>query len=708
MGYLSIMRPIAFSQPKHNQPATVFLIFIVVQFLAQNCLGMFSVNDSLISLLQTELTDTLKVDVLNDLAWELKRSDHERAEQYARSGLKLANSIGDINRQATSLNRIGEIYRLLSNYDKAAKYFEQALKLERAIDHKFGIARAQSMLSTVYKNQGRLKKSIESGKESLLLFLQIDRKSSAARTHQRLASIYLQSGILDSALLQLEEKLILDQKLEDSSLIANTFWSMGNVYFEMGNPEKALEYYLDSKDIWIGLSREDKVIQLLTNLANVYMELGQIPKSISAHEASIAFFENIGEPDLAADNYLNLGVLEILNGNLEQAKKMVLEALHRKERSNIGQDLDLGWYNLGLIHQKMGHLDSAEVQFLQVLEHSKSQPVLMDTYWLLSEVYYTLGAYEQANQYRKEYGFIRDEMDRSMEESIRLKDKIEQVRQDQIVLQKNNEIQLSKLQKRNQLVFFLVLVIVLLSVLFFFALQFHKTRKNAIIYEQKVDDLIKGQEIKKLGAELEGRDEERKRIAKELHDRLGGMLSMVKLHFKTVEDQIQDLQHRNKIQYQKANQLLDEACEEVRKISHDMISGVLYKFGLIQALQSLSDSINQTGQLEVEFIPSGVDKSFGDECEIHLYRIVQELLSNVLKHAKASEVTIQLIQTKQNLRLEVADNGVGFEPPEKLQTGIGLKNVEARVDSLEGELKINSNNSGTIVNIEMPIKDLDL
>lgn len=666
---------------------------------------MYQLNDSLVSLLKTELTDAKRIDVLNELAWVLKSTSESDAKQFAEEGLELAISTNDLMRAATSLNRLGEVYRVSRQYEKSAEYFERALTLERDSKHKFGIARAQSMLSTVYKAQGRFIESIIAGRESLTLFLQMDdKKPSAARTRQRLANTYMQAGILDSALLQLKEKLILDQELQDSSMMANTFWSMGNVYYEMGNPEKALEYYMGSKSIWINLSREDKVVELLTNLANVYMALDQMPKAIAAHEASIAFFENIGEADLAADNYLNLGVIAMLNGNLVEAELKVQEAIKRKERSGITQGIDLGWYNLGLIRKKMGQLDAAVNLFLKIDSRGGSESVLMDTYWLLSECYYTMGAYELANEFRRKYGKIRDNLDRSMKESIRLMDTIEQAQQDKILLQKDNEIKIYQLQRRTQLVIFLIVLLVLLIVLFFFAFLFYRTRKNTIIYEQKVDDLIKAQEIKKLGAELEGRDEERKRIAKELHDRLGGMLSMVKLHYKTVEEQIANLKDRNKEQYEKANQLLDEACDEVRKISHEMISGVLYKFGLVQALQSLAESIDETSTLSVQFIPTGIKGSLGEEKEMHLYRIVQELLSNVLKHAKASEVTIQLIHKEKTLRLEVADNGIGFDTASTSNTGIGLKNIEARVDNLQGELLIDSNSSGSIFNIEIPLE----
>ena len=204
---------------------------------------------------------------------------------------------------------------------------------------------------------------------------------------------------------------------------------------------------------------------------------------------------------------------------------------------------------------------------------------------------------------------------------------------------------------------------------------------------------------------MDGQEKERRRIAQELHDRLGSMLSMVKIHFKSVEDQIVNLKESNKKQYEKANQLLDGACEEVRKISHDLISSVLYKFGLPVAIENLVDSIQESGQLEIEFIKSGLeDERYKYETEINIYRILQELISNVLKHSKASEMIVQLIQRNNNLRIQVEDNGVGFDPSNTVSDGIGLQGIRARVDQLEAEMNIDSNpGSGTLINIDIPL-----
>ena len=188
---------------------------------------------------------------------------------------------------------------------------------------------------------------------------------------------------------------------------------------------------------------------------------------------------------------------------------------------------------------------------------------------------------------------------------------------------------------------------------------------------------------------LEVQESERKRIASDLHDRLGSMLSTVKLYFGSVEEQIEKMKEQNKEHYNKANLLLDEACEEVRKISHDLISGELLKFGLLPALTQLCKTIEGANKLKINLLFFGMDNRLDNSVEIPVYRIIQELINNILKHSKATDVTIQLNKTENNLNVVVEDNGIGFDIA-SVKNGMGLKNIETRVNKFNGKLYVDS------------------
>ncbi len=160
----------------------------------------------------------------------------------------------------------------------------------------------------------------------------------------------------------------------------------------------------------------------------------------------------------------------------------------------------------------------------------------------------------------------------------------------------------------------------------------------------------------------------------------------------------------NREQYHKATTILDEACDEVRKISHDLASGELVKFGLVAALNQLAKTIEDSGQINIKTLAFGMDNRLESATEIALYRIVQELLSNILKHSRATQVTIQLNKAGNNLNIVVEDNGTGFDPSAVLaNSGLGLKNVETRVHKLNGNIHIDSGKGrGTTTIIDIP------
>ena len=158
-------------------------------------------------------------------------------------------------------------------------------------------------------------------------------------------------------------------------------------------------------------------------------------------------------------------------------------------------------------------------------------------------------------------------------------------------------------------------------------------------------------------ARLEGQDLERKRVARDLHDRIGSMLSTVKLFFASVDTKLEEFKEENQKHFHKANQLLDEACEEVRRIAHDMESGLLTKFGLKPELEALAETIKDSQQIEISLVTHGLQERLVNSLEVKSYRIIQELVSNVLKHAKATTLSIQLNRFDKVFNIIVEDNG---------------------------------------------------
>jgi len=239
------------------------------------------------------------------------------------------------------------------------------------------------------------------------------------------------------------------------------------------------------------------------------------------------------------------------------------------------------------------------------------------------------------------------------------------------------------------------------AIAIFIYLYQRKLIKRKLEY-QKIEDLLRQQELKSAYAMLTGQEKAHKRIAEELHDNLGSILVTLNMFADTLQKKTkpEDQQKLAK----KISEVAQIANEATRKISHSLDSGVLKHFGLATAVQELVDAVNESHTIQVTSHVE-LESKLDSEVSLNLYRILQELINNTLKHAQASKIHIDITQIKDHLNLIFEDNGVGFEtekvPAEK---GMGLRNLESRVERLGGQLTIDSKkNKGTSTIIELPL-----
>jgi signal transduction histidine kinase len=230
-------------------------------------------------------------------------------------------------------------------------------------------------------------------------------------------------------------------------------------------------------------------------------------------------------------------------------------------------------------------------------------------------------------------------------------------------------------------------------------------QKEQKIKEEQIKFLERQQQIISLQSMLNGQETERTRIAKDLHDGLGGLFSTVKMYFSTLKHE-QDALKENEL-FGKSYQLIDTASEEVRRIAHNMMPEVLRKLGLTPALQDMCSNISASKLIQVKLQSYGMEKRMNDTTEIMLYRIVQELLNNIIKHANATEAIVQFNQDSDKLVVTVEDNGRGFSLQETDDTKhAGLETVKSRVSYLNGNISIDSQKEvGTTIMMEFLINE---
>lgn len=256
-----------------------------------------------------------------------------------------------------------------------------------------------------------------------------------------------------------------------------------------------------------------------------------------------------------------------------------------------------------------------------------------------------------------------------------------------------------EVNKKNSYLWGLSLVLLLvISLLIFLFIIF---RKNKKISEQRINEIKQKEELSLTKAILDGEERERERIARDLHDGLGGMLAGVKINFSTWS--ANHLDYEEDKEFYKILGQLDNSVSELRHVARNLMPESLLNFGLETAINDLCEFYNRK-DLEIDFQAINIEKNLPLNIQLNIYRIVQELLANAIKHAEATNILLQCSQSGKNFFITIEDNGKGFENNTEQKTkSMGLRNLKNRVDYLKGNMEISSDNQGTTINIELNI-----
>jgi signal transduction histidine kinase len=251
-------------------------------------------------------------------------------------------------------------------------------------------------------------------------------------------------------------------------------------------------------------------------------------------------------------------------------------------------------------------------------------------------------------------------------------------------------------------------VMLLLFTSFLVALIFSQRKK--LKYQQSVDKLREHQQNQLIEAAVRSEESERHRIAETLHDEVGAILSSAKLHLLGIKAQVLD--ERDKTLHERGRELLNEVIQKVRGISHNLHSNILKEFGLNEAIRHFIKKITQGTVIHAT---TALDDSFASENpdnDISIYRMVQELVNNILKYADATELFISSTLADEHLNLMIFHNGHGltqaeFEELRYGKEGLGLKNIQNRIILLKGTIGFTEGSEGYRINIRVPIKSTD-
>ena len=271
-------------------------------------------------------------------------------------------------------------------------------------------------------------------------------------------------------------------------------------------------------------------------------------------------------------------------------------------------------------------------------------------------------------------------------------------------LEADRKLQQLSIQKKNMLNYILISGAVVLLVVSLLSYRNYKQKQK--LQQQRIAELETQQQLTATEAVLKGEEQERTRLAKDLHDGLGGMLSGIKYSFNNMRGNLV-MTPDNAQAFERSMDMLDSSIKEMRRVAHNMMPEALMKLGLQQALQDYCDGLSESQPFALNSEFHGLDKRMEPATEIVVYRIVQELLNNTVKHSGATTILAQVIRNDNSLSITVEDNGKGFNMDDAtIDRGMGLKNIQSRVDYLKGQIDIKSaEGKGTSVHIDCLIED---
>lgn len=495
---------------------------------------------------------------------------------------------------------------------------------------------------------------------------------------------------------------------KDSLMIAHNYTSLSLMYHnDLQDYKRGLKYALDALDILAQIKRNEQAFWVATNAVAInYDDAGESDKALEYHFKNL---KNVG------DDTDNLAATNNNIGNTYRKKKMYAKAesyflkafeVHNKEHGTYGNDYDLAtvYNNLSGVNWDLGRPDKAKMYRDSAIHYSirsKKIEKLMDTYYEAYQMSDKNRDYKDAVIYLKRYLDIKDSTVNSERAKTvyDLEVKYESERKQQQIALLESEGKVKDLELERSRAIMLTIIggfIVLAGTGYLFYKRSRDKQRLAQAKEREESQRLR------FAAVLEAEENERSRVAKDLHDGIGQLLSTAKLTLSAIDTppSVESGKMLNN-----SMQILDEATREVRAISHNLMPATLTQIGLGAALHDLFMKINESNLLRINLSVTGLEERLPPTTEIAVYRVIQEIINNMIKHSKADSITVKIVRKESSMYLSIADNGVGFEKELIAKsTGLGWKNIFSRISMLNGEIEVDTEpGSGTNINIQFAV-----
>jgi signal transduction histidine kinase len=618
--------------------------------------------DSLQEALKTNKEDSQKLEIYKTLAkGYLNQESYDSSILYCDSSIALASATGDKGIEADMVITKGNVLFYSQGPVPGIVQYKDGYHLYSSIKDSSGMARALNGMGVMYKKMGQYDSALN-------CYMQLVGIAEKKGYEQILGLGYVNLGILYQDLLEYENahyfldlSIPINEKYRPD-LVAMAWMNKGLIHDDMDEVDSALIRYRQALTIYRMLGKKKILADLYNNFGNLYYHVPDLDSARHYYTLAKDIYEELGDWYTFCQVYNNLALVSMERGNNQEVIIMLDSCIVLARQTGNIELESLAFKNKHLAYRNLGQFELA-----------------LDNHLLYDSIHEVI------------FNLEKEKLKADLETKYEVEKKQAQI----LALERDY------LKKSKQNNIYLFTAIGIIALIIFILLYFRqRAAKDRIIAQQRIRQLEEEKKFLAAQALVEGQEEERKRIAQELHDGLGVLLSTTRMQFSAIGDTSPE----SKPLVERAAAMLEQATSDVRKISHNMMPGLLTKLGLYEALGDLFEKLTETHEIKVNTeIPEDLPR-LPENKEIMLYRIIQELVNNTLKHAEAKHIECRIKQIENGIEIFCSDDGKGFDVEEKLESkSLGLKSIRSRMNFLNGVMDLESSpGEGTHYYLQVP------
>jgi signal transduction histidine kinase/Tfp pilus assembly protein PilF len=636
-----------------------------------NCLGNNSEIDSLTNLIKQEILDTNQIKIHIELGKVYIDINIDSTYHYALLAKIPAEELNYISGIIKIYNLLGNCAQRKGDFEEAMEYYDVVKQVSIENNNDKGMAIVMNNIGIIHTQSGDYNAALKDYLIAIDYEKKINNKKGIAEGLNNIGVVHYYMGDMENTLIYLKKSMEITQEIGDLKVLKKGYINIGAIHQHNKEFIEALEFYEKGYNIAVEVNDQHDINLTLHNIAQVYVIQGKLDKAEEYYNKSLAFEEKFGNKRGVAIDYINLGNLYNKRKNFSKSLMFFNSAIQITKDNGYVKELETAFGGISEMFAESGQYEKAYNSSLEFIEIKDS---------LLNK--------ENA----KNFAELRTKYETVEKEKALAEEKIKT----EVLGKEKAEVEL-KAANRSKWILGLLAIIVFVVLIFMVVVQKNKRKSQA-----DKDAAIILERDKGTKAVFNAQEEERKRISKDLHDGVGQQLSGLKMAFQKLGSELKTSLPEKEVELEKLSQILSESADEVRSISHQMMPKALTQLGLIEAVDDMLSKSLGISQIKFQFEHFGIKERLEERIEISLYRVVQELVNNIIKHSQADTVSVQLFKNSGKVILIVEDNGTGIKG--NSGDGHGLLNIKSRINTLHGEINLEpSPKSGTLATIRIPL-----